>query len=321
MSNAPGVFAFVDDECYEGLSKHKWRLSTLGYAIRNEGAYKTFWMHREVMDCPDGMVVDHVDGRKLWNIKSNLRICTQTENKRNTGKRSTNTSGYKGVTWSRRAGKWMAQISVNGNRFYLGCFDNPITAAKVYKVAEVWFFGEFAPISETPGELEECVRLWVETERDIRRLSKTSVYRGVIWDKKAKRWAAHIGENGRLKFLGQYKHVVLAAWAYNDAAKSVFGDHARLNTIEERDLEDYEIWRSSGGDNHLRSNNTSGYSGVSLYKASGKWIAQVGFQGQRIALGHYESKEEAAYVVDQVRMQLLPNDIRFNVIDKEGITI
>ena len=50
--------------------------------------------------------------------------------------RSTNTSGYKGVFWSKCSQKYQAQITISGESIYLGLFNNPRAAALVYdKVA------------------------------------------------------------------------------------------------------------------------------------------------------------------------------------------
>jgi len=37
-------------------------------------------MHRYLMNYPEGMVVDHIDGNSLNNSRKNLRVITQGEN-------------------------------------------------------------------------------------------------------------------------------------------------------------------------------------------------------------------------------------------------
>ena len=59
--------------------------------------------------------------------------CEFTTNRENSINRrilnSTNTSGYKGVSWHKQVKKWQAQIRVNGKLKYLGLFTSPTSAA------------------------------------------------------------------------------------------------------------------------------------------------------------------------------------------------
>ena len=72
------IYAMVDDEDYDRLVKYRWGFSD-GYAVRD---HKRIAMHREIMQCPKGLVVDHIDGNRMNNQKYNLRIMTQSENMR-----------------------------------------------------------------------------------------------------------------------------------------------------------------------------------------------------------------------------------------------
>ena len=91
-----------------------------------------------------GMEIDHKDCDTLNYQKSNLRFCTHAENSRNQGKPSTNTSGFKGVSWNCNSDKWVALIGFNSEQYHLGYFDDLIEAAIAYDIAAKKYHGEFA---------------------------------------------------------------------------------------------------------------------------------------------------------------------------------
>lgn len=126
----------------EHLAKLKWGSHT-GYARTYINGKATF-LHRLVMDAPKGLFVDHINHDKLDNRKSNLRLCTNTENIRNRRLTDKNTSGYKGVHFCKRNQNWTAKIQ---NK-WLGVFDDPVEAAKAYNRAAIKNYGEFALINK-----------------------------------------------------------------------------------------------------------------------------------------------------------------------------
>lgn len=106
-------------------------------------------VHRLVLDCPDNMVVDHINHNTLDNRKENLRICTHQENMKNSIKNNKElTSEYKGVSWCNRHKRFRAQISLNGKTKHLGDFKNEIDAAKKYNEAALKYHGKFAILNE-----------------------------------------------------------------------------------------------------------------------------------------------------------------------------
>lgn len=144
---AGGKITLVDDEDFEKLSRYSWHLGGRGYACRSIRKNKKtvqVLMHREVLNVPAGMETDHVNRNKLDNRKSNLRICTSTQNKQNQPAKPYNTSGFKGVCWHKGFDKWTARIRVDRKQINLGCFSTAEEAAKVYDVAARKYHGEFA---------------------------------------------------------------------------------------------------------------------------------------------------------------------------------
>jgi len=138
-----GKYAYVDAEDYEWLSQWKWRLRN-GYAARRDGAGKTIFMHRQIMRAPEGRLVDHMDGNKRHNYRSNLRLCSSGENVHNAAKRAGTGSRFKGVYRHAKSGKWCAQIHFGGQPTHLGCFADEVEAARAYDRAAVERFGAFA---------------------------------------------------------------------------------------------------------------------------------------------------------------------------------
>jgi hypothetical protein len=57
----------------------------------------------------------------------------------------------------------------------------------------------------------------------------TSIYKGVSWYKRQKKWIASIREDDKLRFLGYYSSEEDAARAYDTAATRIHGEFARLN--------------------------------------------------------------------------------------------
>tara|TARA_R110000765_G_scaffold45787_1_gene94617 strand:+ start:52 stop:537 length:486 start_codon:yes stop_codon:yes gene_type:complete len=99
-------------------------------------------LHRVIMGEPDGMDIDHIDGDRLNNRRSNLRICTRQQNGMNLKISKKNKSGVKGVSWHKDLNKWHAQIQCN-KKIHLGYFDDFYEAVRVRQEAEEKYFGEF----------------------------------------------------------------------------------------------------------------------------------------------------------------------------------
>jgi len=155
-----GMVAYVDAADYEEISKHSWRLVSGGYAGRYEKRVPIL-MHRQIMDPPEGMVVDHIKGNRLDNTRANLRVCTPAENARNRAKPANATSRYIGVFYDTNHKKWAAATHLEGRRKFAGYFDDEEDAARAYDCAAVLYVGEFARLNfpeEWPPERRARVR-------------------------------------------------------------------------------------------------------------------------------------------------------------------
>ena len=91
-------------------------------------------MHREITECPKGMVVDHENKNGLDNTRENLRVCTRSENMMNRGKTKFHSGKYKGVykTGDSKLNPYSAKIQKNKKVYCLGHYKTPEEAAIVY---------------------------------------------------------------------------------------------------------------------------------------------------------------------------------------------
>ena len=90
-------------------------------------------LHRLIMNCPDGLEVDHRNHDTLDNTRRNMRNVMKVVNLQNRKEERlrSNTSGYKGVSFSKSMGKWIVQKMLNGKNCYFGSFRDLDQAVQV----------------------------------------------------------------------------------------------------------------------------------------------------------------------------------------------
>lgn len=146
-SNTNEEFYF-DLEDYEKIKDYCWHKNHNGYLtyIKNNGHYydKNLNLSRIIMDCPDDLVVDHINHNTLDNRKSNLRLATVSQNGMNHKICSENKSGYSGVWLDTKNNRWCASIMCNQKNVWLGSFKNINDAVSARFLAEEQYFGEFS---------------------------------------------------------------------------------------------------------------------------------------------------------------------------------
>jgi hypothetical protein len=138
-----GLYALVDDEDYEQLSRYKWHALVkhlTAYAVRNghqtDGSRRNVYMHAVIANTPEGFETDHIDGDGLNNLRSNLRVVLKQQNSHNrTHKARGKSSQYRGVSWHRRTQKWQSRIMLDRQSIFLGMFATELEAALAYDAA------------------------------------------------------------------------------------------------------------------------------------------------------------------------------------------
>jgi hypothetical protein len=179
-TKSEGKFTIVDPPDFYRLNSFNWLCSGRDenlYAARvirlKSGRLGTVLMHREIFftclpqhvfgrgspACPElaegaqlstfsRSVVDHTNTNSLDNRRANLRLATPSQNSCNSRRDKSNTySRFRGVSFSKRKGKWFAAIRANGKKIWLGYFQTELDAARAYDEAARKYHGEFARLN------------------------------------------------------------------------------------------------------------------------------------------------------------------------------
>lgn len=126
-----GLFAKVDDEDYDRVvALGAWHCHPISkelmyarHSSRNQGRQKKVYMHRFIMNAPKGFDVDHINHDGLDNRKSNLRVCTHSDNLRN---RKETARGY---YFSKQYQKW----TVTKRGKYIGRYETEEEARRAIR--------------------------------------------------------------------------------------------------------------------------------------------------------------------------------------------
>lgn len=122
-----------------------------GCMPRNGGIANRVYLHRWITDADPSKVVDHINHDTFDNRKSNLRVCSQLENTRNSRIQTRGNSKFKGVHWREDKRKFVAYITINKKRKHIGYFDSEFEAAKAYNREAMKFFGKYANVNSLKG--------------------------------------------------------------------------------------------------------------------------------------------------------------------------
>lgn len=132
--------AIIDADDVEKVKNIKWRLNNNGYVINNSKS--SMFLHRRILSVND--IVDHINGNRLDNRKSNLRVVTKSQNQMNVN--------YRGVYQNKD--KWIAKIKLNQKQIHIGTFIYEEEALYARWYAERILFKEFAYPKKEPDIIE-----------------------------------------------------------------------------------------------------------------------------------------------------------------------
>lgn len=210
-----GLYATVDDEDYEYLSKFNWCANKGAkhktyYAVRGtrkQGKYRRIFMHRVIAQARTGETVDHRNHNTLDNQRENLRVGTQALNLLNRLPAKDGKSRYKGVSFYTPTLQWVAVFRGQ----HIGYFNNEVDAARAYNATAKAAGGDWALLNKIPGiSLEEATTM----PQTYRPRTNQNQYRGVRL--RGRQWEAYIQYQNRRYVIGYYPTASEAARAYND---------------------------------------------------------------------------------------------------------
>lgn len=141
-----------DKEDYNKINKFTWFKDKNGYAVssvkqKERNKKHTYRVHRVILEIENREIeIDHKN-RKTWdNRKSNLRITNHRNNSYNCSIQKRNTSGFIGVSYEKKSGKWRAFLCRNRKYLLSKSFALKDEAIKARLKAELEYYGiEYAP--------------------------------------------------------------------------------------------------------------------------------------------------------------------------------
>lgn len=133
----------IGQEAGSVQGKDDWPYRTVSVNGVHYMAHHLIW-YFVTGEWPHGFLVDHRDGNGLNNRWLNLRRATFSQNVCNSKLGRSNTSGFKGVSFDRKSGRWHAQIMLDRKQKHLGRFPTPELAHAAYCHAAERLHGDFA---------------------------------------------------------------------------------------------------------------------------------------------------------------------------------
>lgn len=136
----------VDDYKYYDLIKYSWYTKD-GYVYGHVPGKNNVIMHRFLMNAKTNEIIDHINGNKLDNRLSNLRISNPTLNGHNKTKKQNASSKYLGVSYIISKKRFKAVITKDKKQYFIGTFVSEEDAAKARDKKAIELYGEYAKLN------------------------------------------------------------------------------------------------------------------------------------------------------------------------------
>ena len=132
----------IDKEDFDLVLSKKWRKWKDDYFTGNINpiSISRFLLN---LNYKDDILVDHINGNRIDNRRSNLRLANDSQNGANKALDRRNKSGIAGVRYENDRHKWAVEISYYNKRIHLSRYDNFCDACYVRYIAEIFLFQDF----------------------------------------------------------------------------------------------------------------------------------------------------------------------------------
>ncbi len=109
-------YALIDKDDFYKCYDYCWYLSKRWY-VESRIWWKLVKMHRFILNPSKDEFIDHINRDRIDNRKSNLRICTKTENNRNKTHSKRSKTWIKWVYFNKKINKFVVQVTKDRIRY------------------------------------------------------------------------------------------------------------------------------------------------------------------------------------------------------------
>lgn len=315
-----GQVTLVDVEDLEKIGEYRWYAAwnprkhsyyAVSHGKSQTGKRTHVSLSRFLLNAPKGMVVDHVNTDSLNNSRSNLRLCSYSQNGANRGKNRCNSSGHKGII--KKGNSYILHIAKNGKKIYLGSYKDIDEAINEYEKAAKEINGSFyriqdsavmekrpqtkqyrTPIKHTIEGYGEVYKVPLNNgEFSICDIDDYEIVSNHLWHAVWNKYTKSYYASTNIRNSDGKRQTMHMQRAIMNAPKGMFVDHINHDTLDNRRCNLRLATKSENMMNRRRVKpNSSGLKGV-YKKSKNKWYAIVTVRGNRINLGIFETKDEA----------------------------